>query len=120
MDSTKRNNDTLLQNNTHANANFQIDDLRTKLNNSLMNVQNNNSRVPEQETTLSDFLVLPSTASYDKPIYKGPIVLGWPPENNMSLEKYILPNEESTFLILPRKTKMLNCTIFNCRQFNAR
>ena len=103
------NDDTLLQNNTHAN-----DDLQTKLNNSLLNVRNNNSRVQAQETTLSDFLVLPSTASYDKPLqpsYKGPFVLGWPPEKNMSLENYILPNEGSTFLMLPRKTKMLNCTI---------
>ena len=109
-----KNDDTLLQNNTHANANFQIDDLQTKLNNSLLNVRNNNSRVQAQETTLSDFLVLPSTASYGKPLqpsYKGPTVLGWPPEKNMSLENYILPNEESTFLILPRKTKIPNCTI---------
>ena len=109
-----KNDDTLLQNNTHANANFQIDDLQTKLNNSLLNVRSNNSRVQAQETTLSDFLVLPSTASYGKPLqpsYKGPTVLGWPPEKNMSLENYILPNEESTFLILPRKTKIPNCTI---------
>ena len=40
--------------------------------------------------------------------YKGPVVEGWPPERNRSMEPYIRPNEE-TFLMRPTLEAVKNC-----------
>ena len=40
--------------------------------------------------------------------YKGPVVEGWPPERNRSMERYIRPNED-TFLMRPTLEAVKNC-----------
>ena len=102
--------ETLLKNSTTAsvkNDTYDIHDSQTKLNLPL------NQSTLTNETNLSGDL--PTNASDESlqqlTSYKGPIVLGWPPDKNMSLVKYILPNDESTFLIIPSQNKTENCTM---------
>ena len=40
--------------------------------------------------------------------YKGPVVEGWPPERNRSMERYIRPNDD-TFLMRPTLEAVKNC-----------
>jgi hypothetical protein len=44
-------------------------------------------------------------------MYRGPIVLGWPPNKNRSISLYIRPNDNSTFLLFPSIERRKNCMI---------